>query len=217
MTMTDTVTDLSALPGGALPSLPATGGRLIYLHGFRSSSQSFKARLLAERMAALGLAGRFVAPDLAVSPATAIREVVEQLQPTEADVLVGSSLGGYYAIVLAEYAGCRAALLNPAVQAPRDLASQVGPQQGWHDGQSFQFLPEYIDELRAMQVPSLTRPERYFLIAAQGDEVLDWQEMVAFCRGAHQLVLPGSDHGLSDFAGQVDAVLDFAGMLPRAY
>lgn len=100
---------------------------MIYLHGFRSSSQSFKARLLAERMAALGQAERFLAPDLDVSPARAVAAVVDQIRPTADDVLVGSSLGGFYAIVLAEYAGCRAVLLNPAVQAPRDLASQVGP------------------------------------------------------------------------------------------
>lgn len=217
--MNDSITETAAVvtAGSPLPSLPATPGRLIYLHGFRSSSQSFKARLLAERMAALGQAERFLAPDLDVSPARAVAAIVDQIQPTADDVLVGSSLGGFYAIVLAEYAGCRAVLLNPAVQAPRDLASQVGPQQGWHDGQPFEFRPEYVDELRAMQVPAITRPERYLLIAAEGDEVLDWQEMVAFCRGVHQLVLPGSDHGLSDFASHVDAVLDFAGMLPRSY
>ncbi|MDO4231505.1 MAG: YqiA/YcfP family alpha/beta fold hydrolase [Lautropia sp.] len=189
--------------------------RLIYLHGFRSSSKSFKAQLLKQRMTELGLSDHFVAPDLDVSPAQAVASVVSGLQPTVDDVLVGSSLGGFYAIVLAEYAGCHAVLLNPAVNAPRDLASQVGTQQGYHDNVPFEFLPGYIDELRAMQVPAITRPERYFLIAAEGDELLDYREMVSFCHGARQLVLPGSDHGLSDFADHVDAVLSFAGMLPR--
>lgn len=215
--MTDSVSDTPVASSGMPHSLLSTPGRLIYLHGFRSSSQSFKAGLLAERMASLGLAERFVAPDLDISPARAIADVADRIQPTADDVLVGSSLGGFYAIVLAEYAGSRAVLLNPAVNAPRDLASRVGPQEGWHDGQVLDFRPEYVDELRAMQVPAITRPERYFLIAAEGDEVLDWQEMVAFCRGAHQLVLPGSDHGLSDFGQYVDSVLDFAGMLPRSY
>lgn len=189
-----------------------TVGRLIYLHGFRSSSRSFKARLLAERMAAMGLADRFLAPDLPVSPAQAVASVIENLQLRPEDTLVGSSLGGFYAIWLAERFGCRLVLLNPAVEAPRDLATQVGPQKGYHDGQPFEYLPVYIDELQAMKRPTLASPERCLLIAAQGDQVLDWREMVAFCQGAHQLVLPGSSHGLPDFADHIDRVLDFAGI-----
>lgn len=191
------------------------GGRIIYLHGFRSSPLSFKGRMMGERLAALGLSARYAAPALPPSPAQAIAQVVRELAPGPDDTLIGSSLGGFYAIHLAERFGCRAVLLNPAVQAPRDLASQVGPQTGYHDGQPFEFLPAYIDELKALAVPAITRPERYFLVAAQGDEVLDWREMVAFCRGARQKVLPGGDHGLSDFADHLDEVLAFAGVPAR--
>ncbi|MDO5103296.1 MAG: YqiA/YcfP family alpha/beta fold hydrolase [Lautropia sp.] len=184
-------------------------GRIIYLHGFRSSPLSFKGRMMAERLAALGLSAHYEAPALPPSPAKAIEQVVRELSPGPHDTLVGSSLGGFYAIHLAERFGCRAVLLNPAVQAPRDLASQVGPQTGYHDGAPFEFLPAYIDELMHLAVPAITRPERYFLVAAQGDEVLDWREMVAFCAGARQKVLAGSDHGLSDFEDHLDEVLAF--------
>ncbi|MDO4904333.1 MAG: YqiA/YcfP family alpha/beta fold hydrolase [Lautropia sp.] len=190
---------------------PASG-RLIYLHGFRSSPQSFKGRLLRERMAALGRVVDYAAPALPPSPAKAIALVEQRLQPGPADTLVGSSLGGFYAIWLAERHGCRAVLLNPAVEAPRDLATQVGPQTGYHDCEAFEFLPEYVDQLQALKVAVLTRVERYFLIAAEGDEVLDWREMVVFCQGARQRVLRGGDHGLSDFADYVDEVLAFAGV-----
>lgn len=207
------------MKGGCMSRRPppdtAGAGRLIYLHGFRSSPQSFKGRLLAGRMAALGRSQDFAAPALPPSPALAIALVETGLAPGPADTLVGSSLGGFYAIWLAERHGCRAVLLNPAVEAPRDLASQLGPQTGYHDGEPFEFLPVYLDELQALRVPALTRPSRYFLVAAQGDEVLDWREMVAFCQGSRQRILPGSDHGLSDFAALVDEVLAFAGVLPR--
>lgn len=187
-------------------------GRLIYLHGFRSSSQSFKSRLLADRMAALGLASRYLAPDLDPEPARAVDWVRHTLAPGPADTLVGSSLGGCYATRLAEDHGCRAVLLNPAVFPARDLASQVGPQTGYHDGRPFEFKAEWIAQLAALEVRRMTRPERYCLIAAQGDEVLDWREMVAAFAGARQIVLPGGDHGLSDFAVHVDTVIAFAGL-----
>jgi predicted esterase YcpF (UPF0227 family) len=83
----------------------------------------------------------------------------------------------------------------------------------FHDAsQSFELLPAHLDELRALEVTSITRPERYFLIAATGDELLDWRDMVAFYPGARHQVIDGSDHGLSDFADHVDQVLAFAGV-----
>jgi predicted esterase YcpF (UPF0227 family) len=188
--------------------------RLIYLHGFRSSSRSFKARLLQARLAAAGCADRFVAPDLPVEPDRAIALVQSEVGPTAADTLVGSSLGGCYATWFAEQVGCRAVLLNPAVHPARDLASQVGPQTGYHDGRPFEFRQAYVDQLRNYEVARITRPGRYFLVAAQGDEVLDWREMVAHYPGAHQRIIAGSDHGLSDFEAWVCEVLVFAGFEP---
>ena len=123
--------------------------------------------------------------------------------------LIGSSLGGYYATALAEATGCRAVLLNPAVRPAQGLAQHVGPQTAWHSEDQFEFLPEYIDELVSLEVARITQPERYFLIAATGDEVLDWREMVGHYPGARQRVIDGSDHGLSDFDQYIDEVLAF--------
>ena len=193
--------------------------RLIYVHGFRSSSRSFKAGLLQTRLAARlsgrlsqrEQAGRFLAPDLPVEPDLAVRHIQERIGPTEDDTLVGSSLGGCYATWLAEQTGCKAVLLNPAVHPARDLQGQVGPQSGYHDGRPFVFQARYLVQLRRYEVAAITRPERYFLIAAQGDEVLDWKEMVAAYPGARQKIVAGSDHGLSDFEAHMDEVLAFAG------
>lgn len=190
---------------------------ILYLHGFRSSPHSFKARLLAERMRALGRADQYLCPQLPASPAGAIAlaESLIAAQPARQLTLIGSSLGGYYATWLAEQSGCRAVLLNPAVTPPQDLAKQVGVTTGWHSNEPFEFKAEYLDELRALAVPRISRPERYFLVAATGDEVLDWRDMSRHYAGARQLVIQGSDHGLSDFVGQMDAVLAFCDGAPE--
>lgn len=188
---------------------------IVYLHGFRSSPRSFKARLLAEKMAVLGRAREFACPQLSGQPACAIdqaRTFAGIVEPSEL-TLIGSSLGGYYARFLAEELGCRAVLLNPALRAFEKLASHIGPQSAYHDtGESFVFEPEYLEELQAMHVEAITRPQRYFLVAATGDEVLDWREMVAAFPAARHLVIDGSDHGLADFASHIDEVLAFAGV-----
>jgi predicted esterase YcpF (UPF0227 family) len=187
---------------------------ILYLHGFRSSPESFKTRLLAQRMRQLGRAHDYHCPQLPGSPKEAMVQALTLAQqvPAQELSLIGSSLGGYYAIWIAEQLGCRAVLLNPAVNAPRDLANQVGVTTSYHTNEPFEFKAEYIDELSALKTDGITRPERYFLIAATGDELLDWREMRAHCAGAKQRIIEGSDHGLSDFAAYMDEVLSFCGI-----
>lgn len=191
---------------------------ILYLHGFRSSPQSFKARLTEERMRSLGCAAQYLCPQLPASPSEAIALASDIVRKFPADeiTLIGSSLGGYYATCLAERFGCRAVLLNPAVKPPRDLEQYVGVITAYHSNERFEFKREYIGQLQELAVERITRPERYFLIAATGDEVLDWREMVAHYPGAKQHVLEGSDHGISEFGQYVDEVLAFCGIGPEA-
>jgi predicted esterase YcpF (UPF0227 family) len=189
---------------------------ILYLHGFRSSPQSSKARLLGERLQQLGRAAEYVCPQLPASPRAAIalaQQLIAGVDPAEL-VLVGSSLGGYYATWLAERTGARAVLLNPAVAPPRDLDKYVGVSTQFHSDAPFEFKREYIDELRALAIEAITLPSRYLLLAATGDEVLDWREMVAHYLGAQHCVIAGSDHGISEFAEYLDAVLAFCDRTP---
>jgi predicted esterase YcpF (UPF0227 family) len=189
---------------------------ILYLHGFRSSPDSFKARLLAEALAARGLRQSWCCPQLPASPHAAMALALSRARgwlnaggQARSLSVIGSSLGGFYATWLAERLGCRAVLLNPVVHAARDLATQVGWHRNFHSDEPFEFLPEYVHELAAAQAPAITRPERYLLLAATGDEVLDWRDMRAHYAGCRQRIIAGSDHGISDFADYVPEVLDF--------
>ena len=64
--------------------------------------------------------------------------------------------------------------------------------------------------LKALRVGAVSRPERCLLVAATGDEVLDWREMVARYPDVKQRIVEGSDHGLADFGDYIDDVIDFA-------
>lgn len=158
-----------------------------------------------------GQSERFLCPQLPPSPQrafTLLRELVDGKGPDDFSV-IGSSLGGFYATALAEATGCRAALINPAVWPARDLAKYIGEQQSWHSDKRFYFRPEYIAELQALTAERITQPQRYLLLAATGDEVLDWREMTERYAGANQHVIEGSDHGLSDFDDYLDEVVRF--------
>jgi len=183
---------------------------ILYLHGFRSSPRSLKARVVQGRLEALGRARMLVCPQLPASPKAAMALALT-LAERHADSLaiVGSSLGGFYATWLAERFGCRAAVINPAVDPLANLAKHVGVTTNWHSDEPFEFKQEYVDELAALKVGRITRPERYFLLAATGDEVLDYRDMAAHYAGARQHIIEGSDHAIPEFAQYVDEVLDF--------
>lgn len=191
---------------------------ILYLHGFRSSPLSMKARLMGERMAALGRGADYLCPQLPASPKLAMELALSLIDGVPAGQLsiVGSSLGGYYATWLAERIGCRAVLLNPAIVPLQDLDQHVGVTTQYHSDQPFEFRREYIDELRALAVPRISQPGRYYLIAATGDEVLDYRDMVAHYPGARQQVIDGSDHGISEFADYLPGVLAFCGVHAEA-
>ncbi|MEM5438473.1 YqiA/YcfP family alpha/beta fold hydrolase [Paraburkholderia diazotrophica] len=184
---------------------------ILYLHGFRSSPNSFKARVMAGRLAALGRGAEWCCPMLPVSPLETVALVEEQVAAAKPAhvTLIGSSLGGYFATHLAEKHGWRAVLLNPAVVPQRDLSHYLGEQPLWHGGGSIVVEQHHLDELRALGVASVTRPERYYLIAATGDEVLDYREMLAHYPGVRTKLIEGSDHAISEFPDYVDDVLAF--------
>ncbi len=191
---------------------------IIYLHGFRSAPSSIKARALERHMAARGLASQFWCEQLPVSPQSAIALVEAQIARCRAmpgapaPTLVGSSLGGYYATWLAERHDLAAVFVNPAVVAPLALEAWIGPQTNLYTGEHFEFTREHIAELRALEVPEITRPERYWLLVETGDELLDYREAVARYAGARQTVLEGGDHGFSRWNDYLDGVLEFAGL-----
>jgi predicted esterase YcpF (UPF0227 family) len=122
---------------------------------------------------------------------------------------MGSSLGGYYATYLAELFPSKISLLNPAIEPARDLEKYIGEQKSWHQDEVFHFLPEYIEELQEIYVQKITQAERYFLLAAKGDEVLDWHEMVAKYPNTHQLILEGGDHAISDYPNYLNQLMEF--------
>jgi uncharacterized protein len=185
---------------------------ILYLHGFRSSPQSTKAQLFARWLAGHRPNVHLWCPQLPPSPREAMALAFAGIAgwPRDTMAVIGSSLGGFYASVVAEATGCRAVVLNPAVDPARDLARHIGEQTTWQNPQErFFFRPEYVDELRALAPATLTRPARYAAVIAQGDELLDWHEMSARYAGATTLLLEGSDHALSGFADQLPFVTRF--------
>ena len=185
---------------------------LLYLHGFRSSPASAKARLMAQTVAQRHPLAQWCCPQLPPSPRQAAQDMLRLIAdwPRDTMAVVGSSLGGFYASWMARQTGCRSVLLNPAVFPARDLARHIGEQSQWHAPQErFYFQESYIAELQAMASEGPQSPGPELALISQQDEVLDWREMQARYPKAQRILLPDGDHAISDFALRVDTVLGF--------
>ena len=151
-------------------------------------------------------------PELHHRPARALAQIDAACAgvATEDLTLIGSSLGGFYATVMAERRGCKAALLNPAVHPHRHFERYLGPQKNLYTGEEFTLTREHIEELRVMDPAAITRPGRYWLFVETGDEVLDYREAVDYYAGALHEVVRGGDHALVSFPEYLPEIVAWA-------
>lgn len=191
-----------------------TPGRkaIVYLHGFVSSPRSRKATMLGDYLRNCVSGIDYVVPELHHRPRIAMAQIEAACAAhASADLtLVGSSLGGFYATVMAERIGCRAALLNPAVHPHRHFGRYLGRQKNLYTGEEFELTVEHVGDLMALDVAAITRPERYWLFVETGDEVLDYREAAAFYAGACQAVVRGGNHALESFPEHVPDIVEWA-------
>jgi len=185
---------------------------MVYLHGFISAPGSKKATMLRDYVEGCVSGVRLVVPELHHRPARAMEQVRAACKDVETGdlTLVGSSLGGFYATVAAESLGCRAALINPAVHPHTHFTRYLGPQKNLYTGEAFELTQQHVDELRGMDPPAITRPERYWLFAETGDEVLDYREAVAYYAGACHTIIQGGDHTLVSFPEHIPELVHWA-------
>lgn len=188
---------------------------VLYLHGFRSSPLSAKARFLSDWFAQHHPNVVWCCPQLPASPKASAELMTSLVKdwPHDHMLVMGSSLGGFYATWLAAQWGCKALLLNPAVHPARDLAHYIGEHPVWQNPEDkIHFDPSFIDELTNLYVgpgttwlsaaaPVNATPDAKDMLAviATGDEVLNWQEMAKRYEHVQRDIIQGSDHGLTGF------------------
>jgi predicted esterase YcpF (UPF0227 family) len=182
---------------------------IVYLHGFNSSPQSHKAKLLGEYLAQRGLASCYGCPALPPLASEAVRVVEASLTSSEV-CFVGSSLGGFYATYFAEARDARAVLINPAIEPYVGLRGYLGRQRNLYTGQAYELTEGHLHDWQRLEVPRIT-PSRYLLLLETGDEVLDYRQAVRRYAGCEQVVVQGGDHSLQSFPRHLARIVEFAG------
>ncbi len=184
---------------------------IVYIHGFNSSPLSFKANILSNLIGKIPLKTDFHCPSLPHWPEQAVKSLTDIIGRHSVDdvLLIGSSLGGFYATYLSDYLGCRSVLINPAITPQEGLVNYIGPQKNLYTNEDYDFTVEHLRQLKSFYVPKPRNPERLFLMHTTGDELLDWKIAARHYEGAKRLIISGGDHGFSNFEDYAQIALSF--------
>lgn len=184
---------------------------IIYMHGFLSSPESNKVRVL-RKAAPAGV--RVLAPDLNVPPLEADRIISEAIERegTQGLSVVGSSLGGFWAARAAVRYGLRCALLNPCFNPWVFVSAHTGIQAVFGTNRTVDVKASAADELRTLAQavsPLAVAPERTLVVLGTADETLDWRAGAQAYAACRQVILPGEDHRISRIEAVMPRIMDF--------
>ncbi len=190
--------------------------RCLYLHGFKSGPQSHKAQLMTAFFKEHDAQHQLVVPTLPVEPKAAIELAKQHYLTMMEDVgeehclVVGSSLGGFYATWLLEHHGGQAVVINPAIRPYELLTDYIGVNHNYHTGESFVVTADYLDQMLEIDVPALSHPERCLLLQQTGDETLDYREACKKYLASPSIIEGGGDHSYQGFDWRIPTLLHFA-------
>jgi predicted esterase YcpF (UPF0227 family) len=183
---------------------------VLYIHGFNSSPQSMKAELTRHYFSENYPEINFYCPQIASSPNGAI-EQLENIITQHSNgtwLLMGSSLGGYFATYLAEKYHLQAALINPAVKPFELLKDYLGDQINPYTKENYQVKKQHITDLKLLEQENISK-NNYLVMVQTGDEVLDYQQAVEKYRHCQLVIEQGGDHSFINYEKALPAIALF--------
>jgi predicted esterase YcpF (UPF0227 family) len=187
--------------------------RLIYIHGFNSSPESYKATTFRQWLSSQYPDLDVAVPYLKPFPADSIRQLSEMVESCLAQGdqvgLVGSSLGGYYATWLSEKYGCKAVLVNPAVRPYELLSAYIGENKNFYNNDHYLFEKKHVEELQQLDIDIISRPSDYLVLLQTGDETLDYRQAASKFYSSPMGIVHGGDHGFQDFESWFSVIMRF--------
>lgn len=179
---------------------------IIYIHGFGSHGLGSKAH--AFRTYFKDKKEAFIAPSLSYIPDLAIQTLEELIASYDDVKLIGSSLGGYYALYLAQKYELKAALINPSIYPYITLKKVLGEAPSFYDESHFQWMEAHLEMLESYETNSVIQKD-IMLLLQKGDETLDYKEAEVKLPNVKQIVEEGGSHSFDGIEKYFDEVVYF--------
>jgi predicted esterase YcpF (UPF0227 family) len=173
---------------------------VLYCHGFASSFDPGKPKIKAlERIAPV----RGVTVDYAQSPFEAFNAYLDALKGAERPLIVGTSLGGFFAAWVGSELNLPFIAINPAIRPLSSLRAYLG-EGVTHFGAPFILTEEVVDAYR--DLPFRTDgPGR--VVLDMGDEVISSHDTLNEVCELPVLTFPGGSHRFDHMGELVDLLI----------
>lgn len=178
---------------------------IIYIHGFGSSGEGHKAKQFRDYFKEDG----FLAPSLSYIPDLAIKTLEDLIESYNGDVkLIGSSLGGFYALYLSTKYNLKAVLINPSVFPYSTLQKVLGNAPSYYDTSTFTWMKSHIEMLKKYEVNNID-DNKIMLLLQKGDETLDYKNAVNKLPNSIQIVEEGGSHSFDSVERHFKTIRNF--------
>ena len=181
---------------------------ILYIHGFRSSSNSIKFKIIKNALKKK-IGDHVFCPDLSHDPNLVVNFLVNFINKNIVRRIIASSLGGYYCLWLVKKFKIKSLIINPAINPFVDLKKHVGIQSKFYTGEKFNFTQKNLIDLRKYKLEEISSPELISLIQTTGDEILNWKIAKKKFKASRQIIIHGSNHGFDDFEKYTNLVVNF--------
>jgi predicted esterase YcpF (UPF0227 family) len=190
---------------------------ILYIHGLNSSPASTKASQLLKVAEHCGIASQLRVPALHHHPRQALQQLQAAIGELGRPLLVGSSLGGYYATYLAEQHGLSALLINPAVRPHQLFGGEEVEQTNHYTNETWLLTHDHVAALAELETPEPRDAARYHVWLQTLDETLDYRQAETFYAGCSLDIQQGGDHSYQGFAQRIPEILELAGFGPALW
>jgi len=185
--------------------------QLVYLHGFLSSPKSFKASITEHWVQRHRPDINYYCPELSSYPHLAIQTIKKLIEVSgEQTMVIGSSLGGYWATWMANEYDIRAVVINPAVKPSILKPDFLGVElKSYYSDDTYILNEKDVENLKSVYVKKISRPENIWLMAQTGDETCDYRLAVEKYQGCRQLIEEGGDHSFQNYESWIPKIIEF--------
>lgn len=149
---------------------------IIYIHGFKSVGDNDKSNQLIQYFSKYGPKVNIISPTLSANPKEAISTLSSIIKSTKGPVIVvGTSLGGFYALYCSARFDVPAFVINPSLEPHKSLAKDIGTHTRYGSGEPYEFKKEYLDSLKflfdTIQSSPITSSNLHFYISSDDERL----------------------------------------------
>ena len=183
---------------------------ILYFHGFKSSSDSTKAKDLHKFISKRTKNTILITPNIHDNFHDAHDQIINLIESNQPNIFfMGSSLGGYYASFFSQKFNKKAVLINPAIPPLKDFEIHLGKNKNYSNGNKFIITKNDIDYIRSLSYKKILKPKNLMILLESGDEILNYNDTSSYFSGSHIDILYGGDHSYSSFKEKFNKIQDF--------